>query len=159
MAQRSGCNFAQPAHRLARRAPSLFEANDTECSITKMILARCSSWRFDYKRTAKCWLQGESNVKEKRVLVFQTLLTERARTGWGERDDERRRGWRESKEHGSAGWYFCLLFLWGEVVYGSVLPWACTVWKPLPCPTRSCSSSFSLCPVSWVSCWAFVPGA
>lgn len=74
-----------------------------ECRITKNIPAWNFSWRFDYKRTAKRWLQGESNVKEKRVLVFQILLTERVRMGeregWGrERTSCRRRGWDESKE-------------------------------------------------------------
>lgn len=99
--------------------------------------------------------------RRKGVLVFQIPLTERARTSRRERDGEGRRGWKESKERGSAGRYFCLpslLFLRGEVVYVSVLPWAFTGWKPLPCPTLSPSSSFSLS-VSRVSCWAFVPGA
>lgn len=85
-----------PVHR------STLAIRHRECRITKNIPAWNFSWRFDYKRTAKRWLQGESNVKEKRVLVFQILLTERAREwkreGGRERDGGRRRGWEESKE-------------------------------------------------------------
>lgn len=55
--------------------PEGHSAGCRDCCSTKNIPMWNFSWRFDYKRTAKRWLQGESTVKEKRVLVFQILLT------------------------------------------------------------------------------------
>lgn len=113
-----------------------------ECRITKNIPAWNFSWRFDYKRTAKRWLQGENNVKEKRVLVFQILLTERAR----ERDG-RRRGWEESKERERERTEGVIPVPQTFVlrVYVSCLCEQAASWpavslnylQPLPCPTHS----------------------
>lgn len=127
-----------------------------ERCIAKNIPAWNFSWRFDYKRTAKRWLQGESNVKEKGVLVFQILLTERARTCRREREMAREGGAEKSLRREGEQIQgvipvpqaivfvtICELCMWASCLLTNSRPKLCAT-TPLS-HSLPPSSSFSLC--------------